>query len=63
MRVDDDFRIQINIGQYELLNDIEVVQRINIQPLRWLDHVARMEEDASAGWVFNAKTCGSQRKG
>ena len=31
-----------------LLKDINVVQRINIQRLRWLGHVVRMKEDAPA---------------
>ena len=35
-RVDDDFRIRFNCELYELFNDIEVGQRINIQRLRWL---------------------------
>ena len=48
---------------YELLNDIDVVQRINIQRLRWLDHVVRMEKDAPATRVFDAGICGSRRRG
>ena len=31
---------------YELLNGLNVVQRINIHRLRWLGHVVHMEEDA-----------------
>ena len=34
MRVGDDFRIRFNSALYVLLNDIDVVQRINIQRLR-----------------------------
>ena len=34
VRVSDDFRIRFNSELYELLNDIDVVQRINIQRLR-----------------------------
>ena len=41
VRVDDDFRTRFNSELYELLNDIDVVQRINIQRLRWLGHVVR----------------------
>ena len=48
VRVGNDFRIRFNSVLYELLNDIDVVQRINIQRLRWLGHVVRMEEDAPA---------------
>ena len=32
VRVGDDFRIRYNSKLYELLNDMDVVQRINIQP-------------------------------
>ena len=46
VRVGDDLRIRFNSELFELLNDIDVVQRINIQRLRWFDHVVRMEEDA-----------------
>ena len=35
-RVGDDFRIRFSSELYELLNDIDVVQRINIQRLHWL---------------------------
>ena len=35
MRVDADFRIRFNSELYELLNDMDVVQRINIQRLKW----------------------------
>ena len=58
MRVGDDFRIRFNCELYELLNDMDVVQRINIQRLRWLGHVVRMEEDAPARrTVFDAGIC------
>ena len=39
VRVGNDFRNRFNSELYELLNDIDVVQRINIQRLRWLVHV------------------------
>ena len=42
------FRIRFNSKLYELLNDMDVVERINIQRLRWFGHVVRMEEDAPA---------------
>ena len=63
MRVGDDFRIQSNSEPSKLLNDIDVVQRINIQRLRWLGYVVRMEEDAPARRVFDAGICGSRRRG
>ena len=45
---------------YELLNDKDVVQRINIQRLR---HVILIEADAKARRVFVARICGNQRRG
>ena len=62
VRVGDDFRIRFNSELYELLNDMDVVQLINIQRLRWLGHVARMEEDAPARRVFDAGIRGSRRR-
>ena len=59
MRVGDDFRIRFNSELYELLNDIGIVQRINIQRLSWLGHVVRMEEDE----VVDAGICGNRRRG
>ena len=46
VRFADDFRIRFNNEQYELLNKIDVVLHINIQWLRQLGHVVRMEENA-----------------
>ena len=63
VRVGDDFRIRFNSELYELLKDMDVVQRINIQRLRWLGHVVRMEDDAPARRVFDAGICGSRRIG
>ena len=57
MRVDDDFRIRFNSELYELLNGINVVQRINTQQMRWFGHVIGMEEDASVERVFDARIC------
>ena len=42
LQVDDDF---CSSEQYDL-NDIDVAQRINIFRLRWLGHIARVEEDS-----------------
>ena len=63
MRISDDFRIGFNNELYELLNDMDVVQRINIQRLRWLGHVVRIEEDAPARRVFDAGICESRQRG
>ena len=61
VRVAADFCIRFNSEQYELLNAIDVVQRINIQRLRWLGHVVRMEENAPARRVFDAGICKRRR--
>ena len=61
-RVGDDFRIRYN-SEYELLNHMDAVQRINIHCLRWFVHVVRMEEDAPAGLVFGTGIYGSSRRG
>ena len=58
VRISDEFRIRFNSELYELLNDIDVMQRINIQRLRWLGHVVRLEEDAPAERVFDEEICG-----
>ena len=63
VRVGDDFRIRYNSELYELLNELDVVQRINIQRLRWLGHVVRTEEDARAKRVFDASIYRSRRRG
>ena len=48
MRIRNDFRIRSNNKLYEQLNNMNVVQRINIQQLRWLGHV-RVENDTGNG--------------
>ena len=63
VRVGDNFRIRSNSELYELLNDIDVVQRVNIQRMRWLGHAVRIKEDATARRIFYAGSCGSRRRG
>ena len=63
MRVGNDFRIRFNSQLYELFKDIDVVERINIQRLRWLGHVVRIEEDAPERRVFDAVISESRRSG
>ncbi|XP_043064519.1 uncharacterized protein LOC122320475 [Drosophila ficusphila] len=61
--VGDTYRIRWNHELYELYDDIDVVSRINIQRLRWLGHVVRMEEVAPARKVFEAVVSGQRRRG
>ena len=63
VRVGHDFRIRFNSELYEVVNDIDVVQHINIQRLHWLGQVVRMEEDAPARRILDAVICGSWRRG
>ena len=62
-RVGDDYRIRMNHELYELYDDIEIVQRLTIQRLRWLGHVHRMDDDAPANKVFESKAEGRRRRG
>ncbi|XP_043063419.1 uncharacterized protein LOC122319764 [Drosophila ficusphila] len=61
--VGDTYRIKWNHELYELYDDIDVVSRMNIQRLRWLGHVVRMEEVAPARKVFEAVVSGQRRRG
>ena len=42
VRVANDFRIRCSNELYELRNDMDIVEHINIQRLRWLGQVIRM---------------------
>ena len=63
LRVGDDFRIRTNDELYELYNDMDVVQRVNVQRLRWVGHVVRMDDEAPAKRVFDAEVGGRRRRG
>ena len=64
MRVDGDFCIRYNSELYELPHNLDVLQRINIQRLCWIDHAVRIEEeDAPTRRVFYGGICGSRRRG
>ena len=56
LRVGDDFCIRSNSELYELLNDIDDVQRSNTQRVRW-------GEDAAARRVFDVGICESLGRG
>ncbi|XP_060665650.1 uncharacterized protein LOC132797914 [Drosophila nasuta] len=61
--VDDVYRIRYNHELYELYGDVDVANRVKSQRLRWLGHVARMDEDAPARKVFDAMIVGTRRRG
>ncbi|XP_053968149.1 uncharacterized protein LOC128869602 [Anastrepha ludens] len=52
MRVGEDYCSRTNNELYELYANIDVVQRIAIQRLRWLGHVMPMDEEAPTKKVF-----------
>ena len=62
-RAGDYFHIRFSNEMYEFLKVIDVLRRINIQRLRWLGHVTRMEDDTSARQMFDAEICTSRRRG
>ena len=49
----DEYRIRNDTEMYELYADIDIIQRINVQRLRCLGHVVRMDDRATAKDVFN----------
>ena len=53
----DGFLIRSNGKLYEVLNVIDIIQRINIQVLRWLGFVVRMKEQAPSRLVSDACSC------
>lgn len=62
VRVGENFCIRTNKELKDLLNNIVVVQRIHIQRLSRLCHVARMEENVLAKRVFDAGISGRRRR-
>ena len=61
---DGEYRRRFNDELYELYNDIDIVQRIKIQRLRWLGHVVRMDRNAPALKIFNAgRDAGNRGRG
>ena len=63
LRVGDEYRIRMNLELYKLYADIDIVQRVKQQRLRWLGHVERMNEDAPAKKVFEGRLSGTRRRG
>ena len=62
VRFGSDPHILSNSELYELLNDIDIVQRINNKQLRCLNLVVRMKENATARQVFHAEISESRRR-
>ena len=59
-----DWRIRWNHELYEIYGDVDIAKRIKIQRLRWLGHIARMDESEPARKVFDSNpSSGSRRRG
>ena len=58
-----EYRIKYNTELYELYADIDIIQRINVQTLRWLGHVVRMDDGTPAEEVFQWEVKDNRRKG
>ena len=62
--VDGEYRRRMNHELYNLYADIDIVSRIELQRLRWLGHVMRMNENAPAKKAYkNEPTDGSRKRG
>ena len=55
VRVGADYRIRKNHELYSLYNDVDVVQRIKMQRMRWLGSMVRLDKNAPASKVFQGK--------
>ncbi|XP_073814500.1 uncharacterized protein [Musca autumnalis] len=60
--VDGEYRRRMNIELYQLYNDINIVERIEIQRLRWLGHVIRMSDDEPAKKAYKYGPHGGSRR-
>ena len=58
----DEIRMRMNHELYELYADIDIVRRVKIQRLRWLGHIARMDDNAPAKKTFASNPSGGRRR-
>ena len=63
LQILDEYRIRYNTDLYELFADIDVIQRIDVQRLRWLGYVVRMYDRSLAKEVFEWNVKVNRRKG
>ena len=64
LRVDGEYRRRTNLELYELYVDVDLVKKIQIERLRWLGHVERMENNAPAKKVlFDGTSHGHRSRG
>ena len=57
-----EWRIRWNHELYEIYGDVDIARRIKIQRLRWLGHIARMDESEPARKVFDSNPSGGSRR-
>ena len=63
LQVGGDFCIQSNTKVYELLDDMDIVEHINMQRLIRLSQVVRMERNFSARCLFHVGISGNRYRG
>ena len=61
--VDGEWRTRYNHELYSLYMDDQVTKKIRVQRLRWLGHVARMNDENVAKRVFERNPEGRRRRG
>lgn len=54
----DDYHILTIDALFELYHGIGIVQQLNIQRLRWLGHIVRMDDDSPKKKVFAVRIIG-----
>ena len=60
--VDGEYRHRMNHELYQLFSDIDIVRHIELQRLRWLVHVVRMDEDAPAQKAYKSEPADGSRR-
>ena len=60
--VQGEYRCRMNHELYQLFSDIDIVRRIELQRLRWLGHVVRMDEDAPAQKAYTSEPADGSRR-
>ena len=61
--VDGEWRTRYNHELYSLYKDDQVTKKIRVQRLRWLGHLARMNDENVAKRVFERNPEGRRRRG
>ena len=59
--INGEWRSRLNDDLYHIYNDVTIVSKIRTQRLRWLGHIARMDETDVARKVFETIPNGGQR--